>query len=207
MSTTRSKQWFGAWKRSVAEIVVETERLRLRDWEDADEQHFYEIMNTPAVMRHLGGVQTPEEWKAAYQRIRGFTRDFGHTFWIVEDKASREIQGFCGLKRVNAPGAGDLTGMPEIGWRLRESAWGKGIAKEAAIATLDLAFERFGYDHLIALTIPANEESQGLMQRLGMTRREDLDFIDTRFGPEMNPATVYRMDALDWPKAKAVALR
>ena len=97
--------------------------------------------------------------------------------------------------------------MPEIGWRLRESAWGRGIAKEAPIATLDLAFERFGYDHVIALTIPANEESQGLMQRLGMTRRKDLDFIDTRFGPEMNPATVYRMDGLDWPKAKAVALR
>ena len=36
--------------------------------------------------------------------------------------------------------------MPEIGWRLRESAWGQGIAKEAAIAALDLAFGRFGYD-------------------------------------------------------------
>lgn len=192
---------------SVVEVVAETARLRLRDWEGADEQAFYAIMNTPAVMRNLGGVQTPQVWNAAYQRILGFTRDFGHTFWIVEDKTSGEIQGFCGLKRVNSPGAGDLTGTPEIGWRLRESAWGKGIAKEAAMASLDLAFGRFGYDHVIALTVPRNDESQALMKRLGMTRREDLDFIDTRFGPEMNPSIVFRIDAVDWPRARALATR
>ena len=190
----------------MAELAVETERLRLRDWEDADEQRFYDIMNTPSVMRHLDGVQTPEQWRAGFERIRGFTRDFGHTFWIVEDKATGEIYGFCGLKRVNAPGAGDLTGTPEIGWRLRESAWGKGIAKEAAIASLDLGFDRFGYDHIIAMTIPANVESQGLMKRLGMMRREDLDFTDERFGPEVNPQIVFGMDAADWPRARAEAL-
>lgn len=193
------------WKRSVAEIAIETGRLRLRDWEDEDEQRFYDAMNTPAVMRHLGGLQTPEQWRAAFERIRGFTRDWGHTFWIVEDKASGELLGFCGLKRVNAPGAGDLTGMPEIGWRLRESAWGKGIAKEAAIASLDLGFSHFGYDRIIALTIPANGSSQGLMKRLGMRRRADLDFTDERFGPEVNPQIVHELSAADWPAVRAAA--
>lgn len=190
----------------MAEIAAETERLCLRDWDDADEARFYAIMNRPVVMRHLGGVQTPEQWRAAFDRIRGFTRDFGHTFWIVEDKTTGEIQGFCGLKRVNAPGAGELTGMPEIGWRLREDAWGKSIAKEAAIASLDLGFGRFGYDRIIAMTIPPNAGSQGLMKRLGMTRREDLDFTDERFGPEVNPQIVFEMKAADWPTAKAAAL-
>jgi RimJ/RimL family protein N-acetyltransferase len=190
----------------LAEIAAETERLVLRDWKDADEQAFYSVMNTPAVMRHLGGLQSREQWSAAFKRIRGFTHDFGHTFWIVEDKASGELLGFCGLKRVNAPGAGDLTGAPEIGWRLRESAWGKGIAKEAAIATLDLGFKRFGYDRIIALTIPANSDSWGLMQRLGMTRIEALDFTDERFGPEVNPQIVYSMNSADWPAARATAL-
>jgi RimJ/RimL family protein N-acetyltransferase len=190
----------------MAEIVAETARLRLRDWNGDDEARFYAIMNTPAVMEHLGGVQTPEEWNAAFTRISGFTRDFGHTFWIVEDKASGEIQGFCGLKRVNAPGAGDLTGTPEIGWRLRESAWGRSIAKEAAIASLDLGFDRFGYDRIIAMTIPPNTASSGLMERLGMRRREDLDFTDERFGPEVNPQIVYDITAGDWPAARATAL-
>jgi len=190
----------------VAETIAETERLRLREWDDADEALFYDVMNTPPVMRHLGGVQTPEEWHVAYERIRGFSRDFGHCFWIVEEKASGELLGFCGLKRVNSPGAGVLTGTPEIGWRLRESAWGKGIAKEAAIASLDLAFGRFAFDAVIAITVPANIESSGLMERLGMRRREDLDYIDTRFGPELNPSIVWRLKAVDWPDARAAAL-
>ena len=63
----------------MAKVAVETERLRLRDWQDSDEADFYTIMNTPAVMRHLGGVQDPEAWRAGFERICGFTRDFGHT--------------------------------------------------------------------------------------------------------------------------------
>jgi RimJ/RimL family protein N-acetyltransferase len=190
----------------VAEIVAETARLILRDWEDADEARFYAVMNTPAVLRRLGGTQTREGWHEAFERIRGFTRDFGHTFWIVEEKATGELLGFCGLKRVNAPGAGALTGTPEIGWRLRESAWGKGIAKEAAIASLDLGFARFGYDRIIAMTIAANVDSAGLMLRLGMKRRADLDFVDQRFGPDVNPQILFEIEAADWPAARAKAL-
>jgi RimJ/RimL family protein N-acetyltransferase len=156
-------------------------------------------------MRHLGGVQTPEEWREAYQRVRGYQREFGHTLWIVEDRRSGETLGFCGIKRVNSPGTA-LTGQHEVGWRLRQDAWGRGIAKEAAIASLDLAFGRFGAPHVVAFTVPANVESQGLMRRLGMQRREELDFIDTRFGAELNPSIVHRLDAKDWSAARAAAL-
>jgi RimJ/RimL family protein N-acetyltransferase len=191
----------------MAEIAAETARLRLRDWTDEDEESFYAAMNTPAVMRHLGGQQSRDEWRAGYERIRGFSRDFGHTFWIVEDKLTGELQGFCGIKRVNAPGAGELTGQHEIGWRLRESAWGKGIAKEAAIASLDLAFGRYKAPHVIAITVADNLPSQGLMERLGMIRRADLDYWDERFGPDLNPSLIWRIDASDWPAARAAALR
>ena len=186
---------------------METERLRLREWEADDEDRFFAVMNTPSVMRHLGGVQTRDDWNAAFQRISGFTRDFGHTFWIVEDKSSGEILGFCGLKRVNSPGSGVLVGTPEVGWRLRDSAWGKGIAKEAAIASLDLGFDRFGYDRIIAMTIPANIASSGLMERLGMRRRKDLDFNDERFGPETNPQIIYEISAQEWPAARDRAMQ
>ncbi|HEX6219139.1 MAG TPA: GNAT family N-acetyltransferase [Sphingomicrobium sp.] len=190
----------------MAEIAAETDRLRLRDWTDADAHHFYAVMNTPSVMQHLGGVQTVEEWLAGYDRIRSYARDFGHTLWIVEDKEGGELQGFCGLKRVNSPGAGDLAGQFEIGWRLRESAWGRGIAKEAAIASMDLAFGKFAAPHVVALTIESNKPSQGLMERLGMTRRPEFDFWDERFGPEVNPSLIWRLDAADWPAARQRAL-
>jgi RimJ/RimL family protein N-acetyltransferase len=190
----------------VAEVVVETPRLRLREWDAEDEVRFYEVMNRPEVMQHLGGIQSPEEWSAAYQRVIGFQRDYGHTFWIIEERDSGEILGFCGIKRVNAPGAGDLTGKHEIGWRLVPELWGKGIAKEAAIASMDLAFGRFDAPQVIATTVSANAASQGLMKRLGMKRREELDYVDTRFGPELNPTIVFTMDRADWPAARTAAL-
>jgi RimJ/RimL family protein N-acetyltransferase len=191
----------------MAEIVAETERFRLRTWDDEDEFRFYDVMNTPAVMRWLGGLQPREEWSAGYQRLRAYERDFGFTFWIVERSSDDAILGFCGLKRVNAPGA-QFPGDIEIGWRLREDAWGKGYAKEAAIASLDLAFDRFGAPHVVAVTSAQNGPSQGLMIRLGMERREDLDFVDERFAAdnEVNPQIVFRIDAIDWPSARAAAL-
>lgn len=178
-------------------IVATTERLILREWGEGDSDRFYEVMNTPAVMRWLGGVQDRAKWDAAVERLDGFQRDHGHTFWLVERRESRELLGFCGLKRVNAEGT-DLVGQFEVGWRFRESAWGQGFAKEAAIAALDLAFERFGAPFVVAFTVEGNEGSWGLMKRLGMTRRPDLDFHDPRFGPELNPTIVYAIDAADW---------
>jgi RimJ/RimL family protein N-acetyltransferase len=207
MSTRRSTRSFAAWRRSVAETVAETARLRLREWDEIDETRFYDVMNRPEVMTHLGGVQSPEEWRAAFLRVRGFQQNYGHTFWIVEDRSSGEIIGFCGIKRVNAPDAGDLVERHEIGWRLRPEMWGQGLAKEAAIASLDLAFGRLAAPFVIATTIPSNHPSQGLMKRLGMIRREDLEFVDSRFGPDMNPTIVYLIDAADWPAARAAALR
>ena len=187
------------------DIVASTDRLILRAWGEGDSDRFYDAMNTPAVMRWLGGAQDRATWDAALERLDGYQRDFGHTFWLVERKTDGELLGFCGLKRVNSDGT-DLVGQFEVGWRLRESAWGQGYAKEAAIAALDLAFDRFDAPHVVALTVDGNTGSWGLMEKLGMTRRADLDFDDPRFAPELNPTIIYRIDAAEWPVARAAAL-
>ena len=187
----------------MVEVAAETERLRLCTWDDARKAEFVARLNTPAVMRWLGGVQDPANYDATFDRIDGYLRDFGHTLWAVERKADSAVLGFCGLKRVNSPGGETLHGQFEIGWRLREDAWGQGYAKEAATASLDLAFGHFGAPHVVALTVSGNEASRGLMKRLGMTRRADLDFIDTRFGEDLNPSIVYRIDADEWRQVRA----
>lgn len=187
----------------MAETIAETARLILRDWRTSDRELFARHLNTPKVMRWLGGVQDEATYTAAFDRLEGYRRDFGHTFWIVERKVDGELLGFCGLKRVNAEGAPN-PGDVEIGWRLREEAWGQGFAREAAIASLDLAFGRFAAPHVVALTVDGNRGSRGLMERLGMTRRADLDYDDPRYSAELNPTIVYRIDATEWPAARAV---
>lgn len=181
----------------MAEVAAETGRLRLRTWDPDDLGEFMRHTNTEPVMRWLGGVRSQDWHEAAFERIQGYQRNFGHTFWLVERKSDDALLGFCGLKRVNSEGA-PYPGDFEVGWRLREDAWGQGYAKEAAIKSLDLAFEKFGAPHVVALTINQNEASQGLMKRLGMIRREDLDFESEDVSPEMNPVIAYWIDAKGW---------
>ena len=178
----------------------QTDRLILRDWREDDWPLFWEGTNTPAVMRWLGGVCDADKRAGAQDRLLRYQRDHGHTFWVVERKADGAILGFCGLKRCNQ--AGGPLGMMEVGWRLREDAWGQGYAREAASASLDLAFERFGADEVVALTVARNTASWGLMKRLGMRRREDLDFANAEFDPEEPTIIVYSITQREWQAAR-----
>ena len=182
------------------EFRHETDRLILRDWREEDWPRFWEGTNTPAVMRWLGGVCDADKRAGAQDRLLGYQRDHGHTFWVVERKADGAILGFCGLKRCNQ--AGGPQGMMEVGWRLREDAWGQGYAREAATASLDLAFKRFGADEVVALTVARNTASWGLMKRLGMQRREDLDFANADFDPEEPTIIVYSITQREWRLAR-----
>ena len=184
----------------MGEFRHETDRLILRDWREEDWPRVWEGTNTPAVMRWLGGVCDADKRAGAQDRLLGYQRDHGHTFWVLERKADGAILGFCGLKRCNQ--AGGPLGMMEVGWRLREDAWGQGYAKEAATASLNLAFERYGADEVVALTVARNTASWGLMKRLGMQRREDLDFANADFDPEEPTIIVYSITQREWRLAR-----
>lgn len=172
------------------DIVATTARLVLRGWREDDAEEFLRVTNTPAVMRWLGGVMDISAQAALIARILESQKRNGFCFWIVERLEDGAILGFCGLKRADAPDS-SVTGDVEIGWRLREDAWGQGYAKEAAQAALALAFTRFDAERVVALTVPGNQASWGLMQRLGLMRRPDLDYEDSRFGTELNPTIVH----------------
>jgi RimJ/RimL family protein N-acetyltransferase len=171
-------------------MAIETERLILRDWREADIAPFIRHTNTPAVMRWLGGVQAAAGLETTVRtRMMRWQAERGFTFWAVERKADGALLGFCGLKLADTPGT-SIEGVHEVGWRLREDAWGQGYAKEAAIASIGHAFDALGADRVVAITFPGNRPSWGLMERLGMTRRPEDDYDDPRF-PDLNPTIVY----------------
>jgi RimJ/RimL family protein N-acetyltransferase len=176
--------------------MIETDRLILRDWREEDIEPFIRHLNTPAVMRWLGGMRTRQQQEAtvrerfiAWQEARGFT------FWAAERKADGAFLGLCGLKiadDVQSPVQGEL----EIGWRFREDCWGRGFAREAAEASLAFAFERLRAPRVVALTVEGNRASWGLMERLGMERRADLDYVGAPWAE--GPVIVYSMEAERW---------
>ncbi|WP_313434564.1 GNAT family N-acetyltransferase [Novosphingobium sp.] len=186
----------------MTDFRLETDRLVLRNWRRGDMARFAEVTNTPEVMQWLGGVMDAERLAASEGRMLGLHESHGHTFWIVERKAdggdlSGELLGFCGLKKIDAPGA-SFAGAFEIGWRLRSDSHGKGYAREAATASLDAGFGTFGADEIFALTVIENAPSWGLMLRLGMRRRQDLDFDDLRFEPPLRHTIVHSIARENW---------
>lgn len=174
--------------------VIETERLLLRNWREDDIPVFIEHMNTPAVMRWLGGVRPPAQLEHIIRnKLMVWQEESGFTFWVVERKEDAALLGFCGVVISEGEGS-SVIGSHEIGWRFREDVWGHGYAKEAAVASLDHVFTRIEADHVIAQTLMENTASWGLMERLGMHRRPDLDYDD----PEWGYLIIYRIEKEEW---------
>ena len=178
--------------------MIETERLILRDWRDGDLEPFARHLNTEAVMRWLGGVRSREFLDGVVRdRFMAWQKERGFTFWVAERKPDGAFLGFCGLKLADGNGS-TVAGEIEIGWRFREDSWGQGYATEAARASLQFAFERLDAARVVAVTVIQNRNSWRLMERLGMKRREDLDYVDSDWPESMNPVIVYAMEAAQW---------
>ncbi|MBA3897306.1 MAG: GNAT family N-acetyltransferase [Sphingomonadaceae bacterium] len=154
--------------------MIETERLILRGWRDADRAPFHAMGNDPRVMAHIGPHQPRAETDAAIDRQNALLAGLGHCFWAIERRADGAFLGFCGIKP--GPDGTRIAGEPEIGWRLAREYWGQGYACEAARACLDWGAANLPSDTIWSITVPGNTRSWGLMERLGMTRRADLDF-------------------------------
>jgi RimJ/RimL family protein N-acetyltransferase len=176
------------------EIVAETDRLILRTEAPGDLERWMEVMNTPAVRKHLGGVQVRHEVEAGFARKAAAIAKDGFGFWHVQTKEDGWLIGHCGLALIEPEAAGPaLRGSWQIGWSIAESHWRKGYAMEAARAVIDLAFNRHGLDLLYAQTSDANVASWTMMEKLGMERMRELDYVDPEYPPEENPTIIYRL--------------
>ena len=132
-------------------------------------------MNADAeVMRYFPATLTREEAEAQMGRARSHIDEHGFGFWAVERRSDGAFLGFTGLMRLKDDNP--LQPGVETGWRLARQAWGQGYASEAAAASLRHGFEKLGLHSIVAFTATTNLPSQAVMVRIGMTRREDLDF-------------------------------
>lgn len=192
----------------MADIILETERLVFRRERPGDLEVWLEQMNTPEVAEKVGGVQSPEAVAESFAKMAA-DAEGGVAFYFLARKTDGLLLGKAGLSRIETAVAPDeLRGAVQIGWTLRADCWGRGYAREAAQAALSLAFERLGLPKVYAQTSERNTASWGLMKRLGMTRRADLDYPDADYPPEDNPTMVYSLDAADWrARARARAER
>ena len=183
----------------MADIIAETDRLILRTIEEGDAAEQFRVLNTPSVMARLGGPKELHEIEAKHAKAMGWYAQRGFSFLMLIEKATGELVGHAGIKLVDNPLAKN-EGDHEIGWLIREDRWRRGYAEEAVRAILDWAFGRVDAAHVVALTSELNVASWKLMEKLGMVRREDLDFEDPNFPPEDRKTILYSMTRDQWEK-------
>jgi RimJ/RimL family protein N-acetyltransferase len=162
---------------------LETERLVLRGWRDDDFAALHALCTDPVVMATIGPLYDERQTRGHMARLQERQAREGCTFWAMEREDDGRVLGFCGVALGTVPFLEDEL---EIGWRLASDCWGQSYAREAAQASLRwVAGERPGRP-VYAITSVGNTRSRGLMHRLGMTRRADLDF-DHPAIPEDSP--------------------
>ena len=174
-----------------------TDRLRLRLWVDADRVPFRAMHRDPRVMAHFPCLLFDAESDRLLDGIYGRLASTGLGLWAVERLSDHQFVGFAGIEPMALGGALDGTG--ELIVRLDPRFWHAGYAAEAARTALWVAFEEHGAARVVA-TLPArNERGRATAERLGMTRRPDLDFDHPERPPghPLRPQIVYAIDRAD----------
>lgn len=144
--------------------VLETPRLTLRTMTLADTDNLLGIFSDPIAMAYYPSTKDRAETVEWIERIeRSYAAD-GIGLWIVEDKATGQFLGQCGLMMQTVDGVR----QPEVGYLFLRSVWGNGYAAEAAAACLDYGFTQCQFRQIIALIAPDNQQSRRVAERCGM---------------------------------------
>jgi RimJ/RimL family protein N-acetyltransferase len=145
--------------------LLDSERLRLREFRAADVDALHRLNSDPRVMRYIGdgSIDTRETTERAVRRAMNYYRNFpGLGVWPAEDRESGAFVGWFCLKYV--PETVEI----EVGYRLAPEAWGRGYASEGARAVVRYGFDALGLDRIIGLTHPDNVASQRVLQKAGL---------------------------------------
>lgn len=175
---------------------LRTARLILRSFEEKDLSTFAVMNADPRVMEYFPAALSRAESDAAAIRIRQHAVDHGFGLFAVE-LPSRGLIGFAGLSTVTFQA--HFTPSVEIGWRLLAEQWGHGYATEAARAALQFGFKQLGLREIVSFTVPHNQRSRRVMQKLGMRHdpRDDFDHPRLPEGDPLRRHVLYRQSRSD----------
>ncbi|MFT4668114.1 MAG: RimJ/RimL family protein N-acetyltransferase [Polaribacter sp.] len=157
--------------------LIQTERLGLRNWTEADITAMIAISSDPLVMEYFPATATPEQTTSFSKRMQEMCDLRKYCYFAVEELATQEMIGFIGLCYQDYEAR--FTPCVDIGWRLKPSAWGKGYATEGAKACLDYARETLALTEIYSVAVKINTPSIKVMEKIGM------DYVETFVHPKL----------------------
>lgn len=173
-------------------MIMETQRLILREYTLEDFDALYEILSDAETMQHY-----PKPYDANMTRrwldwsMENY-RKYGFGLWALVLKETGEFIGDCGLTIQNIDG--QL--LPEIGYHLHKKHWRKGYGSEAAKRVRDWAFENTNYDCLYSYMTATNVGSYTTAASVGLKK------IKEYFDDEDGLLYVYTITREEWQELK-----
>lgn len=151
-------------------FVLETARLRLREFVSGDADALEGILGDPVAMHYYPAPFPRAEIESWIQRNRARYVHSGFGLWALLLKGSSELIGDCGCYVRDVEGNFEF----EMGWHVRRDLWGRGYATEAARCCMEYAFRVLDAQRVIALVRPENLSSCRVAEKIGMSREQVL---------------------------------
>lgn len=156
--------------------ILETERLRLREFTLDDTAFIIELLNSPGWLQYIGNrnIDTEEKAKEYLQNVplKSYAQN-GFGLWLVETKEDAKPAGMCGLiKREHLD-------TEDIGFAFLPEFHGRGYAQEIAQATVAFAKNNLNIPVLSAIVMAENKASIKLIEKLGLSFVKTFSFPDS----------------------------
>ncbi|WP_144126656.1 GNAT family N-acetyltransferase [Catellatospora sichuanensis] len=149
-------------------VFLETERLVLRPFTDADADHLHALDNDPEVMRFINGGKPASRETIQGQTLPRLLHDypcFGtRGYWAAEEKSTGTFLGWFEFRPLDEHSAA----VVELGYRLNKATWGKGYAAEGSRALISKGFTDLGVERITANTMAVNTRSRRVMEKAGL---------------------------------------
>lgn len=155
-------------------IILETERLYLRQFEEEDADILQSIFSDAETMKYYPApfsLQQTQDWIKRNQER--YIKD-GFGLWGVCLKETNELIGDCGLVKQIVDGETEI----EIGYHINRKYWAKGYATEAAQGCKEYGFYQLGFDKLISIIDPENIASIRVAEKNGFTKEKESFIFD-----------------------------
>lgn len=155
---------------------IETNRLILRTIEESDAQGIFELDSDSEVHKYLGEqpIQSIEDAKSIIKYIHKQYEEHGIGRWAVIDKMTNEFVGWSGLKYEKE--VREEMDYYDLGYRLKKKFWGKGIATETALVSLNYGFQTLNLDEIYAGAHIDNIASNKVIQKVGFNFIETFEY-------------------------------
>lgn len=161
----------------MTEAIIETERFYIRPLVPTDAAGIFELDSNQNVHAYLGKkpIKTLAEAENIIQFIQQQYLDLGIGRWAIIEKSSGNFVGWTGFKYIVEP-VNHHVNYHDLGYRLIERYWGKGIATETAKACLKYAFEVLKLNTVYGICDVSNIGSTKILQKCGLKLTEAFNY-------------------------------